>query len=391
MTRRAEPNAAPHVLIAMDKFKGSLTAAEVSECLKRGIQSVWADASISVVPMADGGEGTLDIALRSGYARHSVEVHGPDGELRNASLATCGDHAVLESASSSGLQHLGARLLPLTATSRGLGDLVRAALDTGSSKILVGLGGSASTDGGTGMLSALGVRFLDSEGAELIDGGGDLARLNRVDLTTLDDRVSSTQFTIACDVDYPLLGDNGAAAVFGAQKGATSEEIERLEVGLTRLDEVLRSTPDVGPTATTPGAGSAGGLGYAFLSVLGAHRRRGVDAMIELAGLETQMHKADLVIVGEGSLDEQSLQGKAPIGISRLATSKGIPVIAVSGRNSLDAAQMSAAGFWTHLTMSDLEPDLDRSIKNAGSLAEQLGSRIGEYLLADSFSTRRFR
>ncbi|WP_370449976.1 glycerate kinase [Cellulomonas sp. PhB143] len=365
------------MVVAVDKFKGSASAVEVGAALRRGLTARGDGITVDEVPVADGGEGTCDAALRAGFTSRSVRVAGPTGQPVDAVIAVRGSEAVVEMAAASGLALLpGGVLAPLEATSTGTGELVAAALDAGSEHVVLAVGGSACTDGGAGMLAALGVRFLDDDGAPVGPGGGGLARLARVDVTGLDPRIAGTRITLASDVDHPLLGEHGAAAVFGPQKGATPADVERLDAGLARLVRAL-GAQDV---ARAPGAGAAGGVGFAALAVLGADRVSGVDLVRDLTGLADRVAGADLVVTGEGSLDAQSLGGKTPVGVAQVAHAAGVPVVAVCGVSSLDTTALGEAGFDRVHRLSDLEPDPRRSMADAVRLLELVGSAIADEL-----------
>lgn len=376
------------IVIAPDKFKGSLEAAEVAEHLAAGIRAVHPVAEVVALPVADGGEGTLDAALGAGFTAHPVTVTGPVGQPIEAAFALRGDTAVIEMALASGIaalpvdEHGGPMLDARGSTSRGTGELIRAALGAGVKSVVLGVGGSACTDGGAGLVQALGVRFLDEGGDELDPGGAALARLDRVDLSGLDPRVGGVQVVLAADVDNPLLGPSGAAAVFGPQKGASPSDVSTLDAGLTVLRDRLAAAlgERARDAALAPGAGAAGGVGYAALAVLGAVRRPGVEVVLELVALTDRIVGADLVITGEGSLDGQSLGGKTPVGVARLARSAGVPVVAVCGRTTLDAPTLRAAGFASTYALTDLEPDPRVSMREAARLLEQVGRRIGHEL-----------
>lgn len=303
------------LVIAPDKFKGSLTAPEVAERVASGARRVDPEIEVVTVPVADGGEGTLDAVLAAGFESRTAMVSGPTGEELSAEFAVRGEEAVVEMARASGLDLLpGGRKDALGATSLGTGQLIRAALDAGCRRIVLGIGGSASTDGGAGLLQGLGARFFDANGEELPVGGGALSRLDSVDVSGLDVRLRDAEIILASDVDNPLTGPTGAAEVFGPQKGATADDVVTLEAALVRLVEVLGSADDAlavpaAAAASSEGAGAAGGVGFAAIA-LGAIRRAGVDVVLEMTGLASQLQGADAVITGEGSLDEQSLMGK---------------------------------------------------------------------------------
>lgn len=371
-----------HVLLSPDKFKGCLTGAEVADALAEGLTAVVADLQVTRLPVADGGDGTVAAALEAGYTEVLVDAVGPTGQPVRAPLAIKDQVAVVELAAVVGLDQLPDRRLdPLGASTYGLGQLISAALDHGATEVVLGLGGSASTDGGAGLLQALGARLLDVHSEELPLGGGALTDLASVDLAALRDRVGSTQFVVAIDVDNPLLGPTGAAATFGPQKGADADDLLVLEQGLRTWSEVI--TRAIGRDVTqVPGTGAAGGAGYAAVAVLDATVRPGIELVLELVGFDAAVVGADLVITGEGSLDEQSLSGKAPIGVATAAGQAGVRVVAVAGRNQLSPERLAAAGISQAYALSELEPDVGRSMANAAPLLGQVGSRIAREWLA---------
>jgi glycerate 2-kinase len=357
-----------HVLAAPDKFKGSLTAREVAGRIAAGIEAVTPQVPVVLAPVADGGDGTVDAALAAGFDRVRVRAEGPTGEPVDTAFAVREGVAVVEMADVSGLSRLPyGRLAPLEASSYGIGEVIRAALEHGCHTIVLGIGGSASTDGGAGMVQALGAQLLDSAGAELPRGGGALARLARVDLTGLDPRLAKTQLIVASDVDNPLTGPRGAAAVYGPQKGASPEDVEFLDGTLSRWANLVAAS-----TAELPGAGAAGGLGFAAMAVLGAELQPGIDLILDLLRFPEKLEGARLVITGEGSLDEQTLSGKAPVGVAAAAAAAGVPVVAVCGRCVLTADRLRDAGIQQAYALTDIEPDVQRSMTEAGPLLEQL-------------------
>ncbi|MCL2781605.1 MAG: glycerate kinase [Actinomycetia bacterium] len=365
------------MLIAPDKFKGTLSAAAVATHVSAGLRAAAPEAETVALPIADGGEGTLDAAVAAGFRRLPVTATGPNGRPVAAAIAARGGTAVVELAAASGLALAGDRLDPLGATSRGAGELIRAALDTGAREIVLGVGGSACTDGGAGLLQALGARLLDRDGADLPAGGGPLSELARVELGGLDRRLADTRVVSASDVDNPLLGPHGAAAVYGPQKGADAATVERLEAGLRRLAELID------PSAVdAPGAGAAGGVGYAALTALGAIRRPGVAVVLELVGFADALPGAELVITGEGRLDDQTGRGKAPAGVAAAARAAGVPVVAVCGQCVLAADALAALGIAAVHALTDIEPELSRCLAAPGPLLRRLGRRIGSRWLA---------
>ncbi|MEU3606614.1 glycerate kinase [Streptomyces sp. NPDC035033] len=373
-----------HVLVAADKFKGSLTAVQVAERVTAGLRKVVPGLSVEALPVADGGDGTVAAAVAAGFERREVRVTGPVGETVTAAFALRGTTAVVEMAEASGLQLLPAgEFAPLTATTYGSGELLRAALDAGATTIVFGVGGSATTDGGAGMLAALGARFLDAAGEPVGPGGAALADLASADLTGLDPRFAEVEFILASDVDNPLTGPKGAPAVYGPQKGATPEDVETLDAALAHYAQVLEKA--IGPKATelaaSPGAGGAGGIGYGAL-LLGAGFRPGIELMLEVLGFAPALERATLVVTGEGSLDEQTLHGKAPAGVAAAARAAGKEVVAVCGRLALPPETLGAAGIRRAYPLSALEPDPAKSIPNAGPLLEEVASHIARDFLA---------
>jgi glycerate 2-kinase len=358
--------------VAPDKFKGSLTAREVANHLATGLRATRPDRTIITAPVADGGDGTLDAALAAGYRRVPARVTGPTGQVIESAIGVRGNQAVIELAAGCGLVLLpGGRPDPLHATSRGVGDLIRAALDAGCDDLLLGVGGSASTDGGAGMLQALGARLLDRTGTELASGGGALLDLDVVDLTRLDHRLGWTRVVLAADVDSPLLGPTGAARVFAPQKGASPDEAALLERALSHWAAAINPA-----AALLSGAGAAGGVGFASMAVLNAHNKHGIDVILELINFNDQLRGAALVITGEGALDQQTLAGKAPVGVAAAARKVGVPVVAVCGRSSLTRSELLAAGIIDTFSLEDVENNAERRMTAAGYLVEGLAVQV---------------
>ena len=365
------------ILIAPDKFKGSLPAVRVAAAVAAGLSAAAsAGMQLTTMPVADGGDGTVDAAVAAGFRRVPVVASGPTGQPVRTSYARRGDLALIELATVCGLERLpGGQLAPMDASSYGVGEVLRAALDAGARELVLAIGGSASTDGGIGLLQGLGARVLDRGGAPLGRGGAALRTAAELDLSGLPAALTGTRITLAADVANPLTGPDGAAAVFGPQKGATAEQIVTLDAGLRHWADLVTATTGT-DWSGAPGAGAAGGVGFAALAVLGADRRPGIELVLELLGFGPALDQADLVITGEGSLDTQSLSGKAPIGVARAAADRGVPVIAVAGRSTLSLDQARAAGISSIYPLSDLEPDLDRSMADAAGLLERLGRTI---------------
>jgi glycerate kinase len=366
------------VLVAPDKFKGSLAAADVAAAVRQGIVAHAPEVDVRCMPVADGGDGTLDAAVGAGFERVEVTATGPTGEPVLTAYAVKDETAVVEMADVSGLARLpGGTPAPLTSTSRGTGDVIARALDHGITRIILGIGGSACTDGGSGLLQALGAALRDEDGEELGPGGACLGQLAEIDLTGLHPRLPEVEIVVASDVDNPLTGREGAAAVYGPQKGASDHDVELLDANLARwADVVARCTG--ADHRDRPGAGAAGGVGFAAMAVLGAALSPGIDLMLDLIGFDEQVRGTDLVVVGEGSLDAQTLYGKAPLGVVRRARAAGVKVVAVCGRSSLTDEQLRCAGLEAAYACADLEADADRCMSEAAALVEQLGRRIAQ-------------
>jgi glycerate kinase len=335
-----------HVVIAPDKFKGTLTATQAADAMAKGVRAAIPDASMTLRPMADGGEGTIDALLVAhGGRMTTLRVSGPLSRAVEAPIGHLPDGTcVLELSAAAGLGHVGADSRDaLASSSLGLGELVAAALREGERKIVIGVGGSASTDGATGAARAVGWRFLDADGVELELGGGSLRHLARIDASGVDPALRAASFVAACDVDNPLIGEQGAARVFAPQKGASTDEIAILEEGLSVLAERIRS--DLGiQVADEPGAGAGGGTGAGLIAFFGATLGRGFDVVAEAAGLEREIEQADLVLTGEGRLDDQSLGGKTPVGVAHIARELGVKCFAVAGEVPLDPGALKIEG-----------------------------------------------
>lgn len=322
-------------VLAPDSFKESMTAKKAALAMEKGVKAVFPNAECVIVPMADGGEGTVEslVSMTNGEII-KTEVIGPLGEkvIAEYGLLGEGQTAVIEMASASGLELIKPKERnPLLTTTYGTGQLIKHALDKGVRRFLIGIGGSATNDGGAGMLQALGVSFKDQDGNELPFGGGALHRLHSIDMSGLDERIKTVQMDVACDVTNPLIGDNGASAIFGPQKGATPEMVSTLDQNLAHFAEVIKKQlgEDI---AHLDGAGAAGGLGAGLLAFLNAQLKKGIDLVIEYTGLEEQVKEADYVFTGEGSIDGQTLFGKTPYGVAAIAEKYSVPVIAFAGR-----------------------------------------------------------
>jgi len=335
------------IVIAPDSYKESLTALEVATEIEAGFRAVFPRAEYIRLPMADGGEGTVAaLVAATGGTLVEVEVTGPLGEPVKACYGLTGDGktAVIEMAAASGLALVAPHLRnPLKTTTCGTGELIKAALEAGVSHLIIGIGGSATNDGGAGMLQALGVRLLDRTGREIGFGGGQLANLDRIDINGMDPRLKACRIEAACDVNNPLSGPKGASAVFGPQKGASPEMVAGLDANLVRYAGLIRR--DLGlQVETVPGAGAAGGTGAALLAFFGAQLRPGIEIVMEAVGLEAHVRDADLVITGEGRIDSQTIHGKTPVGVARMAKRHGKPVIGIAGCLADDAGVVHEYG-----------------------------------------------
>lgn len=355
------------IIIAMDSFKGSMTSLEAGGAAKAGVLDVVPDAEVSVRPLADGGEGTMESLLLATQAvPHEVTVTGPLGTPVTASYAvTPNGMAILDMASAAGLILVPEdRRDPMRTTTRGLGELILAAAGSGCRDFLIGIGGSATNDAGAGMLAALGVSLLDTAGSPIPDGANGLSQLARIDQATMDPALKDCRFRIICDVTNPLCGPNGASYIYGPQKGADPAMCADLDALLGKFAQLteapsLLDTTDGTPLADAPGAGAAGGLGYAFLAYLHASLLPGIEVVLEETRLEEYLKDANLLITGEGRLDAQTANGKAPAGAAALAKKHGIPVIALAGIIKLseeEAPLLHAAGIdeWYAITPPDM-------------------------------------
>ena len=322
------------IIVAPDSFKGSVSALGVAEAMERGIHAVFPAAEVIQVPIADGGEGTVEaLVAATGGRLLQAAVKGPLGDPMHAHWGVSGDGttAFIEMAAASGLPLVPKdQRDPRITSTYGTGELMKAALDAGLRRLVVGIGGSATNDGGAGMARALGVRFFDAEGSDLPEGGAALAQLARLDLSGLDPRLVEASLLVACDVDNPLCGPRGASAVYGPQKGATPDMVAELDAALAVFAGIatVATGRDI---AEQPGAGAAGGLGAGMLFFTPASLRPGVAIVLETTGFEALVRGADLVITGEGRTDFQTAMGKAPVGVAAVAKRHGVPVVCLSG------------------------------------------------------------
>ncbi len=368
------------IIIAAGALKHSLSAAAAARAIARGLRRSGLNADLVLLPIADGGNGTLDAFLTSGGQRRVVPVSDPLGRPREAPFALTGTSAVIEMALASGLELLRTdELDPLRASTFGTGQLMQAALDAGAKRIVVGVGGSATVDGGAGCLQALGVRLLDENGEDVPPGGGSLDRIRQIDVTELNPRWRETEVIVASDVDNPTLGDQGAAAVFGPQKGATPEQVRMLEANLRHFFTLTADQVGV-DVRVTRGGGAAGALSAGLMAYLGGRIESGIDLILDLCGFDGHLKDADLVITSEGRLDTQTIHGKGPLGVARRAGKRGVPTIALVGGLDVDDAILHGAGLWAALPMIDKPMPLEMALAQAEALIERAALRIG-YLL----------
>ena len=371
----------PRVVIAPDSFKESLAAPEVAAAIRVGLARVWPDADLVELPVADGGEGTVAAMVGAAHGRLvTLDVRGPDGRPVRASygLLDDGRTAVVEAAAAAGLHLVAeAERAPGTATTYGVGQLVAHALDQGVARVVVGLGGTATNDGGAGLLEALGARMLDAHGEPVGQGGAALRHVRRVDLAGLHAGLGAAVVEAACDVDNPLLGPQGATAVFGPQKGVDAEEVDALEDALRTWADVLAAASGHDPREE-PGAGAAGGLGFALLSAASARLRPGFPLVAEAVGLARAVAEADLVVTGEGCVDGQTVRGKAPSGVIALAREAGVPVVVIGGSVGPGSDEVVRAGavavFGCVPAPAGIEEVLGQARANLERTAEQVAA-----------------
>lgn len=371
------------IVLAPDSFKESMTAKEACEAIEKGLRKVMDNLECIHVPMADGGEGTTQSLVdATGGKFYTVEVTGPLGERKEAIFGILGDEktAILEMAEASGLEILPREKRDATITTTyGTGELIKAALDKGVETILIGIGGSATNDGGAGMVQALGGKLLDRVGNEIGFGGGELDKLEKIDIANLDKRLKDVKIIVACDVQNPLTGPTGASHVFGRQKGANEEQREQLDKNLKHYAEIIRR--DLGKDVETiPGAGAAGGLGAGLMAFLSAELRKGIDIVIEYSKLEDKIQGADYVITGEGSIDGQTRFGKTPYGVAKVAKKYDIPVIAFAGNIGSDVNLLYEYGFTAILPILPRVETLENAILNGKENIEYASESLGRII-----------
>ena len=372
-----------NILIAPDSFKDCLSAREVASALGRGIQKILPDANCIMVPMADGGEGTVESVIdATGGRRVELKVMDPLMREVPSFYGITGDRetAVIEMAAASGIELLKEdERDPWITSTFGTGQLIKDALDQGVKKILLGIGGSATNDGGAGMARALGVKFSGKFGELPVQGGGLLGEVEQISMEGLDPRVTDTEIIVACDVDNPLAGPQGASAIYGPQKGADREMVDKLDRNLAHF-AFLISNHLHREVADVPGAGAAGGLGAGLMAFLDASLVKGFDMIADITGLEEKLRGADLVITGEGKMDGQTRFGKTPFGVAQLARQMGKPVIGVAGTLDEDAGVLYELGFNLLMSIQEKPGDLAWSLAHAGQLLERCGERIARLL-----------
>ncbi len=377
------------VLIAVDSFKGSLSSEKAGLAIAMGVKKVYPAAETKIIPMADGGEGTMEALVKAQNGEViTTPVHSPLGDMIEAQLGLLSDGtAVMEMAAASGLTLvLTEKRNPLITTTFGTGELIKKALDQGAKDIIIGIGGSATNDGGVGMAQALGVKFLDQNGKELPWGGGFLDRLDTIDMSKIDPRIASTNITVICDVDNPLCGYRGASVVYGPQKGATTEMIKLLDGNLAHLANVIKEQLGL-DLIDTPGAGAAGGLGAGLMAFTGAQLRPGIDTVLDTVKIDQILPNYDMVITGEGRIDSQSLYGKVPMGVAIRAKKHGIATLAVVGSIGEGAESLYEHGLSSITSIVNgpisLEDALDKAFELTVDATERtfrllrLGKNIG--------------
>ncbi len=366
------------ITIAVDSFKGSASSDEAAECIEKGIRKFSKiNPEIVKIPIADGGEGTVDAVVKAtnGVLEY-LEVPGPLGEPVNAKFGFIHDNtAILEMAEASGINLItAAKKNPFKTNTYGVGEILKHILDKGIRKIFIGVGGSATNDGGAGMLHSLGVRFYDKEGKVLGYCPEELKRLSKIDISGLDKRILESKITVLSDVSNPLCGEKGASHVYGPQKGAGPEDVKILDKILKNYGEIIDK--ELGNSfMEKPGTGAAGGLGYALLSICRAEFSVGINEIVKLIGLEKEIKESDLVITGEGRIDNQSVHGKAPIGIAKIAKKYNLPVIAIVGSSALELEDIYENGIDLVMDIINEPMELEKAMNNVKKLLEFAGNK----------------
>ncbi|EIV2083064.1 glycerate kinase [Klebsiella aerogenes] len=371
------------IVIAPDSYKESLSALDVATAIETGFREIYPHAEYVKVPVADGGEGTVEamVAATQGHIVQ-VSVTGPLGEPVNAFYGLSGDMrcAYIEMAAASGLESVPpTRRNPLLTTSWGTGELIRHALDAGVSQIIIGIGGSATNDGGAGMAQALGAKLLNAGQQQIAPGGGALETLARIDLSELDPRLADCRIDVACDVTNPLTGPQGASAVFGPQKGATAAMIERLDRGLQHFAQIIDRDLDI-DVLSLEGGGAAGGMGAALYAFCGANLRPGIEIVTDALGLADLVADADLVITGEGRIDSQTIHGKVPVGVAKVAKRYNVPVIGIAGSLTADVGVVHQHGLDAVFSVLYSVCTLDEALANAAANVRMTARNVAAVL-----------
>lgn len=373
------------IVIAPDSYKESLSALDVATAIERGFKEIFPDAEYVKLPVADGGEGTVEAMVAATHGRKvKVNVTGPLGEPVAGFYGISGDEqsAFIEMAAASGLELVPAvKRDPLITTSWGTGELIRHALDAGVKHIIIGLGGSATNDGGAGMVQALGAKLMDAQDNVLGQGGGELEKLERIDVSALDPRLKSCRIEVACDVTNPLTGDQGASAIFGPQKGATPEMITRLDNALHRYAKIIQRDLDM-DVLTLAGGGAAGGMGAGLYAFCGAELRRGIEIVTDALHLAEHVADADLVITGEGRIDSQTVHGKVPVGVAKVAKGYNKPVIGIAGSLTADVGIVHQHGLDAVFSVIYSICSLDDALKNAAENVRMTARNVAAVLKA---------
>lgn len=371
------------IVIAPDSFKESMTAQKACDAIERGLKKIIKNVEFIKVPMADGGEGTTQSLVdATGGKFYHTESTGPLGEKVNSVFGILGDGktAILEMASTSGLEIVPReKRNPMLTTTFGTGELIKKAMDMGVSTVLIGIGGSATNDGGAGMIQALGGKLLDKNGNQIGFGGGKLSEIERIDLSEVDERLKNIKIIAACDVQNPLTGPTGASHIFGPQKGADKEMVEILDENLKHFAEIIRK--DLGKDIeNVPGAGAAGGLGAGLMAFLSAELKKGIDIVIEYSKLEEKMNGVSLVITGEGSIDGQTRFGKTPYGVAKTAKKHNIPVVALAGNVGKDTDILYDFGFDAVFSIMPGVQNLETALKHGEENLERISENIGRII-----------
>ena len=380
------------IVVAPQAFKGSLSATEVGNSMIKGVENVIANSTNLLVPIADGGDGTLETLVESSQGKiNLIKVTGPLGEQQNSAWGALGRNktAIIEMARSSGLALVPInKLNPLISTTYGLGEVILDALDQGYRDFIIGIGGSATNDAGAGMAQALGAKLLDSNGNELPFGGESLSKLNSINIDGIDTRIKESNFAIACDVNNPLTGPEGASAIYGPQKGATPEMVNTLDQALTNFAKIVEK--DLGiKINNVEGSGAAGGLGGGLIAFLNGKLRKGVDIVLDFVDIDKALTNTNLVITGEGQLDFQTIYNKAPIGVARRAKHLGIPVIAISGSLGENFSVVHEHGIDAASSIVSKPMTLEEASKNAPELISTATEQALRYMKigSDVFKT----